>query len=445
MQRSQRARPETARAFRSPWICLLILPFLTLLPSCAGTNTRGLLDKAEQSLLVLNYRDAYRYITLAIKNDPDSVSIRRLWKNTRILLLLDLAKEAVFEDNEERALRIIAQVLVLAPDNRIALTWQKKARTQLGKRRVADGEESLASGQLDDALARFREASTLIPGDRAALVGMRQVAVSFGEKRENAEFHYDQALRAKGEGDWRRVLYHSGVAYSEDPSRKDAKRLYDSGRRQVADLARFEGELFAEQGDWAAAARRFQEAAMYAKELGLPWEKDAETRSEAMAAEREAILELQRAELLIAAKDFEQARTYLAKAQKHSMFSAGPLNEAALLLRHEENQYFLERAALYEIDHRFERAHSLYEQLEKRGVPEAREKKAQIELFLKGLEKNYSDAAAAMKAGETKKAVDIWMSILAVHRNYRDVEELLRKAQAKPAKAVKPAKTTDRG
>jgi tetratricopeptide (TPR) repeat protein len=206
-----------------------LLSLALALSSCGSTSMGLHTREALGELDGANYQRAHFEVDKALKLEPDSPALQRLWRQTRVLSLLDKARERIFEDKEELALALLEQVLVLDSSNAIAIRWRDKARQQLGVSGSSEGQESLGRGELEQALAMFREAMQLVPGNEAAERGYRDVGRIFSERRLNAEEHYQEGLRAQLDGDWYRVLYHAGISANEDPSRQDAKQLLAAG------------------------------------------------------------------------------------------------------------------------------------------------------------------------------------------------------------------------
>jgi hypothetical protein len=411
-----------------------LLSLALALSSCGSTSMGLHTREALGELDGANYQRAHFEVDKALKLEPDSPALQRLWRQTRVLSLLDKARERIFEDKEELALALLEQVLVLDSSNAIAIRWRDKARQQLGVKRLFEGQESLGRGELEQALAMFREAMQLVPGNEAAERGYRDVGRIFSERRLNAEEHYQEALRAQLDGDWYRVLYHAGISANEDPSRQDAKQLLAAGQRQVAEAARLEALSYEEERDYGAASRRYARAAQLAGALDLSWRKAAEERLELMSQEFEAEQLVDRAELLIAAGDFAQARELIADAESKTQLQKLRINTAKLELIAAERQNRMQRARLLEADHRFDAALAIYVELDaQRQDEEVTARKQRIDELLANCAELYASAEKLIAEGKREEAMSELRQILALHRRYKDVQVRLEQLQSADA------------
>ncbi|PIE24111.1 MAG: hypothetical protein CSA62_04720 [Planctomycetota bacterium] len=422
----------TDRSASTPNRLLRSLPLLLAsLAACSAPPSGGHVQDALFELDGANYARAYFEVQRALALDPDSPDLQKLGKHTRILALLDQARSLVFEDKEERALAVLAQVRVLDPENPSATRWVAKARTQLGKKKVVEGEEALGSGKLDEALVRFREALELVPGNQAAIRGYRDVGRVFGERRERAELRYRMALRAKLDGNWQRALHHAAIAMAEDPTREDARALVASGERQRADAARLAAGYFEEHQDFAAAARGYMEALELGRPLARPWVAELETRLQHMRREAEAEQLLERFDVELAAGRFREAAKALAEAEKLSLLQKPRINDARLGLIAGQRLQRVEDARLLEVDHRFEDALEIYrELLKERSDERIAIRIARIEDLLETCAELVAQAEKQVKAGEEQRGIETLKQALALYRRYEPAKSMLVELQS---------------
>ena len=422
---SQTHRPAPIRPFRA--CSLMLLAALSAgLTGCGAPPSGVHVDEALFELDGANFERAHYEVQRALELDPDSPQLQKLAKNTRILWLLDEARELVFEDKEELALAVLAQVRVLDPENASAARWIAKARGQLGAKKVFEGQEALSGGKLDEALARFREALELVPGNEAAIRGYRDVGRVFSERRESAEERYRWALRAQLDGDWRRVLHHAAIAMAQDPTREDARELVDTGERQRADAARLGALGFEEEQDFGAAARRYEQALEMGRRLEMVWVDQVEKRLERMRREFRAEQLLDRFEVELAADRFSVATETLAEAEKLTVLQTSRVNESRLELLAGQRLERMDEARLLEVDHRYENALTIYEKLaSERSDSRVEARVERIQNLIETCAELVAEASKQIDAGEKERAIGTLKQALALHCRYEPAKRML--------------------
>ena len=409
----------------------LILPLFSLaLTACASTNATQHRREAGIALEAGNYKLALDEATLALEERPDSAELQRFTREVKILYLLDMQRAEVFNRRELVALKILAEVLTLEPDNRIAKLWRKKARSQLGARLINQGLDALAGERLEEAVAKLQQGLEFLPGDKRAIEGLREVTRLYEDNREHARRHYHLALGARDLSDWPRTGYHAGTAARSDPSDRDAPQLEQNATRRVVG----EREAWARQlesaGLWGAAAREFAKVAELASLAKLPNADALAAKAKRAAKEAEAEEIFGKAGYAIAKRDFAEARRLAIKADSLTQLNRVKLNELLAEINEAEVRHAYRNAEIQELDYRYEEALESYKKLAKRdpdGV--ASTKVESIEALLKSVAELYAEAEKAVASKKPDDAAGLWKQILAVHPRYKDVAARLAEHQ----------------
>lgn len=176
-------------------------------------------------------------------DDPDLIRLREQFQarqqqlhKTWVSARLEDARQARAQGDDAKSLEVLDQALVKAPDepslvslrNAVLATMEHKRVKQLLER----ARESLARGDLDEALEYTQEALALAPED-ADLVRMRAAVEAESKRRESLAQAILTARQFQQRGEFEQSLARIETGLRLDPSHAELLQLRSAAQREI--------------------------------------------------------------------------------------------------------------------------------------------------------------------------------------------------------------------
>jgi tetratricopeptide (TPR) repeat protein len=389
---------------------------------CAGLGGDPI-DSSRQHLQRADYYLAFHEL-LDAGVPPTSPAYRA----AELAYLLDAGQEAVFADEEHRALELFGRALELDPGNEVATRWIAKCRHKLADRACRRGDERRRAGDLRAALLRYREATDQVAGHPGALAGVAAVGEILSKRRERAQEHYLDGVQALGEQLWPQSWYHMVNAVQMDPAHEKAKERRDDVGERLAEQ-RYERARDLEKGaHYGAALKEY----LALRESGAPLE-GLEARIAHMRREVEAERLVRAAEMAAFRRDYAEARSLLEQALEQTVTEQAHISDLLILIRERDFEERYEHAHILELEHQLEEALASY-----RAIAEVWPDFRDVKTLISGLESAIQVAAeahargqAAEQAGDLPAAIAAYEEAQLVYPGYRELDARIAELKAK--------------
>ncbi len=380
-------------------------------------------DRSLAHLKAANYELAFQELQGARVDPSDTV-----YRTVQLAYLLGTGQRLVFEGREGEAMAIYEAVLDRYPGNQVAAQWRRKCMVKLASSAARRGDHARNGGDLEEALLEYAAALEFVADHDGALHGRELVAKELNRRRQRAETHYTQGVRALGEKLWGQTWYHMVNAVEIDPEHEKARVRRDSVALRL-EAARLEAARALERsGHYAAALKAYRDLA-----------KDDESSAELAAAiarmEREVEVgeALQRAEMAAMRGEYDAARTLLEDVLDKTEAEQARAAEMMILVRERVLERRLEQASIMELENQIEEALEEY-----RAIAAEWEGFRDVDALVQDLEATVSAAAAAHQrgveardAGDLPAAVEAFEEALLVYPGYKGLEREVAELQAR--------------
>lgn len=399
---------------------ILLASLLPAIVGCAGVEPDQAAIAIEE-FRAANYDVARQHIERAVDESPEDPDLQAWAELIHHAARIDDARRYVFQGQEQKAITILEDLIHEYGPSETAKSWLDKAKLELCKRKSFLGRDLLDADKLDAAEIQYKEALALWPGYEFAENGLKRIAKLRQRALAKADRNYSEGLRAKEDLRRPKVDYNATASLDSDPHHPGARRLQKTAERELAESRRKLAKTLFDQHSWAAAARRYEQAAKLAKDAGLDWFKDAERLSAEMKVEARADGMFVEAALLINKAKFDEARKTLDKAVKLTKHDLVRANVLEIRLSHKRTEVELQRALELKADGRYDEALDLLRDVAKRSPYSTAA--GHIETILEiqtRSEQLYEKAEALEKQGKHDEARSLWRELREINPRFKD-------------------------
>jgi tetratricopeptide (TPR) repeat protein len=373
------------------------LPGLLLLAAC---GTHSAIEVSREHALVGEYERAFLVLEMARREQqlagglPDE-ELSREHHAAKLVWLRERARLAIFGEREDDALADLARLEELSPGYPEVAELHEQALEKKAGRAVARGDYNLMHKNLQEALAGYAEAETIVPGFPPAVEGQKKVGEALAKLSARAQAQFLEAVRKMPEFRFLEVRWHADSARTNDPKRDDAQALSDRAQHEIALKAQQRGRDCLAALKFGAALLEFRQAQALDPEL-------AGIADDIASAQREfdAMALMQAAERSMRSRKFDLAREQLAKAAELSTKSRAEIDRLVGETRRFEGEARYQVARDLEILGRKDEALAAFEALAKEWPEGLLDEKARVQ----GLRLDIETAGAEWAAAEAAEA-----------------------------------------
>ncbi len=412
----------------SPKELLVLASLAPALASCSGL-IGGDDDPVAESRAHLSRGDYHLAYHELARAEPGAVDEAER-QAVELAYLLSEAQELVFASREEEALEPLQRALVIAPDNQVVLGWIDKSKRKLAERATRRGDEARKSGELEAALLAYHDAERWIADWPAAQEGVAAVAARVRAHEQRAESHYVEGVKAIGEQLWGRSWYHMINAVELDPTHDKAKvRRDEVGERLLLD--RYRQAIEIERDAYYGAALK-EYLALAAQKPDLP---GLDARIAQMRNEVEADALVRKAEMAAFRDRHDAARELLERALALTVAEHAAISDLLLLVRERDLEARYARAAVLELEHRFDEALAGFREVEAewQGFKDVSTRISSLEAALATAAAAFERGQEAEQAGDLAAAVAAYQDALLVCPGYQGLDVRVKELRAQLA------------
>jgi tetratricopeptide (TPR) repeat protein len=354
--------------------------------------------------------------------EPD---LEAAWSDGKKRFLFWRARQSIFQEREESALRDLAELKTLDANYPGLVSLQARADRKRAHRACLRGEEALLRKDYAASLEHFIEAQRIVPDTAAAVEGIDRVKQATDTLSLRAQQQFLEAVRKVPEFRTIEVQWHAANVLHNDPDRTDARELQGKARRENAEHMLQRGRACEQQQQFGAALMEYRAAQRM--DPSLP---GIETMIVQMEAEMVAAADIDRAKMAMRSEQFADARVYLGKAFEKSVLMR---NDIGLL--QEENRR-LEGKAKHQAARNLatlgKKAEALaaFEALAKdwpQGLDDEQARIASLKADVEGAKQAWADAEAAAAAGDKKKALEHYEDVERFYAGWKDAKARIQK------------------
>ena len=341
------------------------------------------------------------------------------YQEVRIRFLLYEARQAIFDGDERKAVRLIAEVQLTSPNNAVAKELAQRAKHRVASQLCLKGEEFISIGDLAQALECFELALIGEPDMEVALAGRVLAQSDVAKLHGIAQRQFLEAIRKLPEFRYNEAGYHAGVAVLRGASRTDAQDVRVRAYRAVAEVEQQRAEESRNNGAYGAALMSYREALRLWPEL-----PNGEANIVAMTHELEAQASLERASMAIRTGQMEKARALLQAALLLSTLERGPINELLFEARKHEGQQNYDIARDLEIEGKKSEALVQFELVSKDwpdGLADEKTRIGALRNDIQGAEKAFAEGESAEQKNDLKAALEHYRAAQTYYSAYKDV------------------------
>ena len=419
----------------------LLLPVLFL----AACSTHSAIERSRNYIRVGDYMHAFQVLDDArseqlMNGGSVDEELEKVHATVRKEYLRDRARRAIFQEREELAVADLAELERLDPAYPELDALKGRANHKRALRAVQRGEEQLLRKEYIEALASFIQAGQTEPGLEAAEAGIAKVKAVTDQLSVRAQQQFLEAVRKLPEFRFVEVQWHSGNVINNAPEREDAKQLRSKALRENAKRELAIAVDCERKAQYGAAMVHYREAQRLDPTL-----VDIEGKIQRMEREMEASVILERAQMMIRAGRFDEARQQLAIAFEKSELSRGQVSDLMMQTRQLEGMKRYQEARDLEVMGRKAEALAAFEGLSKDWAEGLVDEKARVDSLrvdLAGAASEWAEAEAAEAAGDLPKALDHYRNSERFYANWKDGKARIQRLQetiAKKAAETPPA------
>ncbi|MDP6538686.1 MAG: hypothetical protein QF903_09935 [Planctomycetota bacterium] len=406
--------PTSLRRASWPVLCLIVLC------ACRSSDSAEEID-GDVAWLVSHgqFAEAVTQAQSAWVRDPADPAAEALYRGAFVAQLLDQARAASFDNEDELSLQILSRALEIDPEHEAVLAWEAKTRLKIAERWLEIGRESHADGNLAAAQQAYVQALEFEPEHPTVLRNLGRVTLQANYRDGRGTGYYNEGVRALS--DYWLEQARRGFAASEkfQPANTRAVRRQDQVELMLADQRLAIGMNFESKGLFAAAANEY----LWALALDPESEEAAEGKERAGREARAKRL-LSESQMLIFRNEVEGARELLEEAMELSEAQDEQIAEMLASIDERSLDVLYSRAIDLERDQLFEEAIAAYgvllEATDYHKDAVARRDTLQEYIVLAA---DYYERAMAADAPEEK--LESLRAIAQFWTDYRDVQDLL--------------------
>lgn len=365
---------------------------------------------------------------LLTAGEPIDPELEARWRRLRIRYLIDEARELIYSDREERALKLLDEVGELAPDHEEAASLAWRAHRKLAARATRSGQDGLAAGDLAAALAAFQTALHHVEDYPPATEGLAAVHAAYAKLHREAQEQFLEAIRKLPQLRFDEVRWHAAIAAIRNPELPGIDEVRTRAEHELAQAARDEADRSRQKGAYGAALMQYRRAR--ALWPGLPGLDDT---IEMMQREVQAQWKIERASLEIRSGRIAVARALLADAFELSTLERTVISEMLLEARKREGELTYTRARDLELQGLKQEALDTFEALVKDWPDGLRDEKTRVSALrsdIEGAEREVAAGEAKEQAGDLEQALEHYRSAATYYEAYGDVKQRIERVQA---------------
>lgn len=398
------------------------------------------LDESQRFLELGNVYQAFHVLEDARPESYD-LEFEREYQRVRLLYLLELGRESVYEEKELEGIEYFSRALALAPDNQEAKDWIRKSRQKLAVEATERGDSYRFTGELEEALKAYAEAQEHVPGFVPAEEGKQIVSDHFRARRAKAEQSVRQGMRRLSELRNPEALHDGTVAQDEDPNVEGSEQIIAASTRSLAqemvDLSNSAREL----GNYGAALGLLKQAKDAVPEYEGIDEQIATMEREVEAGKLRVLGEMSMVRAidnpLTEADEVEtrldQAEETIRKAYDLSSFERPALSEVLIEIRQRRFARRYVRAGDLIRSGRHQAALDLYRSIDEAARNGYKDVKARINILEEEMalaQEAYDKAVAAQESGDLEAALEGFREANLYAKGFLDVQQRIRELRA---------------
>lgn len=418
-------------------ICCLLLGLL------AGCASQDAVQASRQHLQRGNVFLAYRTIEDARDElqasgaavDPDS-DLEKCYQDTRILFLLSQARQAMYANDEDEAIRLLQVVQADRPENRRAKELMVRARHKKAVRLTNEGDVHLAGGDLFQALSSYELALKEDADYQLAHDGLDKVNAAITKLTGEAQRQFLDAMRKLPEFRYNESSYHAGVALLRDVKgdvHEGAEEVRQKARQALAESAQQRADKSKAKGAYGAALMGYREAQML-----WPEQPNVDANIKAMEREVQAQAKLDAANMAVRTGKFDDVDRLLKEALELSQLERGTINDLMFESRKRIGMRAYDKARDLEIQGMKVEALAAFEAVSKDwpdGLSDEKTRIGSLQADIKGYQQALAEGEAAEQKNDLKMALDHYKAAQTYYARNKDLAARIARVQAAIAKA----------
>jgi tetratricopeptide (TPR) repeat protein len=426
---------------------LRLLPVL-FLAACA---TRNAIEESRRFTHLADHNRAFVILDEARQQRIDSgdsvpEELEAAWQDAKVAFLLHRAETRIFQENEGGALADLAEVGSMVPDHPAIAGLRDRAERKRARRMRAEGDGHLSRKDYIAALASFLESEAIEPGHADAQAGIKAVQEATSRLSRRGQEEFLEAVRKLPEFRFVEVQWHSANVMVNTPHREEAKPLQDRARRENAKKAVQQAKQWETAGDYGAALIDYKAAKRLDPELPGIDESIAQ-----MLKEQRAVVLVDKAQMLMNAGRFDEAREALGEAFELSIMARNDIGELSKRVKKLEGERRYQAARDLEVLGKKVEALAAFEALTKdwpEGFEDEVARIGSLRTDIDGAAKSWTEAEAAEAAGDLPKALELYLDSERYYPGWKDGKERIARLRAvipPPPPPPAPAGTTEGG
>lgn len=412
-----------------------LLPLL-LLAACA---TDSAISTSRDYARVGDHRRAFMVLDEErgreiARGDTPSAELEDAHHKARVAMLLQRARENIFEEREDLALADLQTLRRLVADDSQVEELNDRALRKKAMRSVLLGNDCILRKDLQAAMTHYLTALRVMPDFPPAIEGSDRVRDAMGRLSERAQQQFLEAVRKLPEFRYVEVRWHADIAVSNDPQRNDADIIRLRALREIANRALDRGRDCQQKDQFGAALLEFRTARKL--DPTLPGIDDLVAQSE---REVEASALIERAQRSMRSSQFDIAREQLAKALALSSLSKTAITELMVQAKRLEGESKYQAARDLEVLGKKAEALAAFEAVAKEWPDGLLDEQGRIEglrVDIEGAKTEWAAAEAAEKANDPVQALLHYETAMQYYPGWKDgpqrVERLRQKVAPKP-------------
>jgi tetratricopeptide (TPR) repeat protein len=278
-------------------------------------------------------------------------------------------------------------------------------------------------------LLQFRKALSYVPEYPDAVAGIEKVNKYYKKRYDEASDHYIKGARARGEQLVVQSKYHNGIASEKDPSMREARKRETEAARQLGRERYERARKMEEERSFAAALGEYEAVLAVVPDLEGLKERIAVAEKEV-----ETVKLRRQAEMAMRTNDFDEAEELLNKAYDLTQAQKADLSGLLLVNRQRRYEDRYRKAKDLELEYQFEAALEAYAAINKVWPAGFLDVKARINTLSEAIKlagDSMAEGQKLEKAGDLKKAIELYEEALTVYPGYRGLDQRVKGLKAK--------------
>lgn len=409
----------------------VLFPLVALLAGCA---TRSVLEDSRDFTRLGNHFQAFHTLDqerrrLQASGQEPSEEFQTEYRKAEIAYWIDKARREIFEEREEAALAILADVEGLGAEAFAVQFWRERATLKIAVRETLRGNEMLTKGELEEAMRHFLAALDRKADHAPAHEGAEKVRVEIARMTERAQQQFLEAVRRMPEFRYVEAQWHAQIATENDPAREDAKTVLAEARAEVLEQMFARGKELQRADKFGAALVEYK--AIERIDPGYPGVKDAIA---AMTREVDALRLVEKAKVDMRMERFASAKQLLGDALQLSEQSRAVIGELQTQCETLRGEAAYRDARDLEILGKKEEAIAAYRAIVAgwpKGIADAAARADALQVDVDGALAEWNAAEAAEAAGNDAEALESYRNAQRYHAGFRDVAARIARLTAK--------------